>query len=391
MAARKFELPGIQDLSKEQEAARALPKEGQHLIVGGPGTGKSVLALLRSKRHHRNGDDYVFLVYNHLLHRASDQLFGGELNSDTWMAWFRRVFGDSTGRKVPLLPPQPNGFQKEDWAGIRKVTDTSSELSEILRPHLVIDEGQDMPQEFYEALISLGFENFFVVADQNQQISQDNSSRRQLQDSLALDLKDVIELKANYRNRYSVARLAQEFYTGDPASPPPSLPEGTSSRRTVPVLYSYHETDLEKVARIILQHADRDPSRLIGVMTPSNNVRERYVKALEDCDIQLDNPRHKIETSWTNNYPDVTFGKGGILVINAQSCKGLEFDTAILADVDTHYYSSSDPDATKRLFYVMVARAIDRVFLFERRNPHGRSRIDEILPKDQSILRREEL
>ena len=31
---RKFELPGIQDLSKEQETARALPREGQHLIVG---------------------------------------------------------------------------------------------------------------------------------------------------------------------------------------------------------------------------------------------------------------------------------------------------------------------------------------------------------------------
>ena len=36
-ATRKFELPGIQDLTKEQELIRALPKAGQHLIVGGPG------------------------------------------------------------------------------------------------------------------------------------------------------------------------------------------------------------------------------------------------------------------------------------------------------------------------------------------------------------------
>jgi DNA helicase-2/ATP-dependent DNA helicase PcrA len=49
MAKREFNLPGIQDLSKEQEDARALPKQGQHLIIGGPGTGKSVLALLRSR------------------------------------------------------------------------------------------------------------------------------------------------------------------------------------------------------------------------------------------------------------------------------------------------------------------------------------------------------
>ena len=63
-------LPPIQDLSKEQEAARALPKEGQHFIIGGPGTGKSVLALIRAGRHQRERDDYLFLVFNHLLDRG---------------------------------------------------------------------------------------------------------------------------------------------------------------------------------------------------------------------------------------------------------------------------------------------------------------------------------
>ena len=71
MAKREFNLPGIQDLSKEQEDARALPKQGQHLIIGGPGTGKSVLALLRSRRHQQDKDDYIFLVYNKLLNQAS--------------------------------------------------------------------------------------------------------------------------------------------------------------------------------------------------------------------------------------------------------------------------------------------------------------------------------
>ena len=68
MAKRRFELPGIQDLSKQQEAALALPKNGQHLIVGGPGTGKTVLALIRVLRHARDGDPHVFLVHHHLLH-----------------------------------------------------------------------------------------------------------------------------------------------------------------------------------------------------------------------------------------------------------------------------------------------------------------------------------
>ncbi|MDE0347301.1 MAG: hypothetical protein OXI66_16205, partial [Boseongicola sp.] len=98
MAKRKFELPGIQDLSKEQEAVRALPKEGQHLIVGGPGTGKSVVALIRARRHQREGDDYLFLVFNHLLNRASSQLFGKDIASETWDAWFRNRFQEVAGQ-----------------------------------------------------------------------------------------------------------------------------------------------------------------------------------------------------------------------------------------------------------------------------------------------------
>ena len=89
MAKRRFELPGIQDLSKEQEAARALPKEGQHLIVGGPGTGKSVLALIRARRHQRDGDDYLFLVFNHLSTAAA-------ANSSAKVSRARRGSGGST-------------------------------------------------------------------------------------------------------------------------------------------------------------------------------------------------------------------------------------------------------------------------------------------------------
>jgi len=48
VAKRAWALPDIQELSKEQERARLLPMAGCHLIVGGPGTGKSVLALLRT-------------------------------------------------------------------------------------------------------------------------------------------------------------------------------------------------------------------------------------------------------------------------------------------------------------------------------------------------------
>ena len=397
MAKRSFELPGIQDLGKEQEAARALPKEGQHLIIGGPGTGKSVLALLRCQRHRREQDDYLFLVFNHLLDQASGQLFDGKLVSRTWNGWFVGLFEQLTGQPAPRLKPKRlkskrgkyGWFREIDWAGVEEIVRNLPATAVDPRPYpyLVIDEGQDMPREFYRTLVDLGFDRFFVVADQNQQIRESNSSRKDIETCLAIDAGSVIELGTNYRNHYRVARLAREFRTGDPASPPPALP--LPAPGAAPLLYYYPEDTLAVVARGILRLADRDPRQLFGVIAPNNQVRERYVDALASVEVRLDNPRPAIQTYHGEKRTKVAFDEGGILVINAQACKGLEFDTVVLADIDEHWFRKEDPDALRRLFYVMVARAKERVIMFMKRG--GGREIEGILPGDAEVLRRREL
>lgn len=386
MAKRSFELPGIQDLGKDQEAARALPKEGQHLIIGGPGTGKSVLALLRAGRHQRERDDYLFLVFNHLLDRASGQLFGDGLESRTWIGWFLETFERLTNQPVPRSASEGKRFPEIDWDGVEEIIRELPKEESGPRPFLVIDEGQDMPPAFYTALAELGFDRFFVVADQNQQITDANSSRKDIQDRLDLDSDKVIELRQNYRNHYRVARLAREFHTGNPASPPPDLPAPAPG--VVPLLYYYDEGRIEVVARGILRLADRDPCQLIGVLAPNNRVRERYLEALRSAEVRLDNPRSAIATYHMGERSEVSFDEGGILVINAQACKGLEFDIVVLADIDEHLVRRNDPDVTRRLFYVMVARARERVFLFMKRGCGGE--IEKLLPTDPEVLRRKE-
>ncbi|WP_177419557.1 3'-5' exonuclease [endosymbiont of Lamellibrachia barhami] len=387
MAKRVFKLPGIQDLSKDQEDARALPKNGQHLIIGGPGTGKSVLALLRSRRHHQDKEDYIFLVYNKLLNQASRQLFGAKLESQQWQSWFMKLFFSLTEKQVPRLSAD-NGsnWEEIDWDGVLAVINDLGSLTERNLPFLVIDEGQDMPPQFYQALANLGFEKFYVVADQNQQIEPDkNSTRQEIQDSLAIDPNDVIELQHNYRNTYSIARLAREFYTGDPASPPPNLPKSKHSAKR-PILFESKHSQFQQLIGRILKMADLNQNRLIGIITPNNKVRKRYVNALMDVDVQLDNKRPRIETYQSGKHSELSFDEGGIMVINAQSCKGLEFDTVFLADINEHYLNPRMPDQKKRLFYVMVARAIDHVIMLKEAGKH--CPVEAILPKDPDVLER---
>jgi DNA helicase IV len=329
----------------------------------------------------------VFLVFNHLLERASRQYFGGSLEAQRWEMWFRATFKRITDRSVPRNAPSDNGYRKIDWDGVQGIIQNSPRQRKMLHPFLVIDEGQDMPPQFYNALIDLGFKHLFVVADQNQQIFEYNSSREQIQDCLAVDSADVFELRRNFRNRYPVARLARTFYTGDPASLPPEIP--AHDRSSAPVLYCYDGTTLSTVANYILSYAAQRHRHLIGIIAPNNTVRINYLQALRTAAMQLGSRRPRV-VSFAGKYrPNVSFDESGILVINAQACKGLEFDTVVLADIDEHYFRRTDAAITRRLFFVMVARAKYKVFMFMKRG--GRNDIESILPTDKNVLRRKEL
>jgi DNA helicase II / ATP-dependent DNA helicase PcrA len=392
MAKRKFELPGIHELSKEQERAIRLPMEGCHLIVGGPGTGKTVVTLLRLRRHLQQFQEHesLFLVFNRLLHEAARQLFGEGLKSSTWRRWFTRMYCEHVREPVPKLESDSD-FKPIDWQTvIDKITEKDISIQKG-KPFLFIDEGQDMPPRFYDALIRLGFENFYVVADQNQAITSENSSRQQLQDAFAIDSDRVIELTQNFRNALPVARLATALHPADPATPPLVLPKQSSSDEAALLIEYGPECRVvfEEVIERILKLADRDPRKLIGIITPNNLVREKYLNAIlqmtGSSDIKLDNGAPRVVTYAYGKESDHKFDEGGIFVINAQSCKGLEFDTVFIADIQAFNCHPGIQDEKRRLFYVMVARARERVFLLKEANQH--CPIDCILPSDTEIMK----
>jgi len=388
---RRFVLPGIQELTKDQDEALALPLEGQHLIVGGPGTGKSVVTLLRARRLAEQEQGYLFLVYNHLLDQSNQHLFGKPLVSKTWNKWFHHLWRKLFGQEIPTLDPVGNSkYRLIDWESVEdqiqsRSPDSPSETKEMV---LIIDEGQDMPKEFYGALISLGYENFYVAADQNQQLNPDHcSSREAIEVALGFDEDNppTLELKPNHRNTRPIALLAQHFCPDDPASPKPDLP-AIKPAAILPELWTYGTTGKPSLADIvtrILQLSDRYPRMLIGVITPDNKVRQKFLNALHGENPKLDNGKPPVQTFASGQQDTLDFGQGGIMVINAQSCKGLEFDIAILADIDQHQ-PKRNIHALQSCFYVMVARGRVQVILLRTGNICPV--VEKLLPTDPAIL-----
>lgn len=385
---RRFSLPGIHDLNKDQDEALALPVEGQHLIVGGPGTGKSVVALLRARRLAQNDRTYRTLVYNHLLDHSNRHLFGSDqaFAAKTWDSWFRDIYKYYFDAVPTHAPEKPGGYRSIDWEAVEQQVQSLDNIEDQSSRFLVVDEGQDMPPAFYRTLTHLGFENFYVAADQNQQIHPDKcSSRQDIENTLAIEPGDTLELKTNYRNTRPIALLAQHFYPADPASPRPDLPDLIPAA-TTPEFWTYGTANTATLAAIadnILQLSDRNPRKLIGIITPDNKVRTKFNDALFRANPKLDNDRPPIQTFVSGQRELPNFGQGGLMIINAQSCKGLEFDTAILADIDQHQ-PKRDPHALKARFYVMVARAREQVILLRTGNICPV--VDGLLPTDPTIL-----
>ena len=358
------------------------PKNGCFLVVGGPGTGKSVVALLRAMKFA--DDDYLFLTYNHVLSSSSKQLFTeDELKANTANSWFYKTYYERYERYVPE--------KKDRIPDYSRIADQYQK--ENIAEHdiqLIVDEAQDMEAGYYECLMELGFTNFFLLADQNQQITDEHSTRQELTDLLGLDATDVIELKTNHRNSTPIAVLAGHFYT-DKSSPPPELPERPSI--DTPTLYEYNRVD--SCVELILREADKDDTRLIGVIVASDTKREDYVKKLRNMDINRDNPKPLVSTYSNGSYSnkkevavDIDFSLGGIVVLNDKSVKGIEFDTVFIV-TDGLKVINNDRDLIKKRLYVMCSRAREKLVILK--SASLQSNVIDLFPQDENILVRSTL
>ena len=395
MAKRIFELPRQDQLTKEQRKILRLPAKGQYLIVGAPGTGKSVVALMRFKAL-RDDDKVHFLTFNHVLNHANkylvneDESFTYLVNEDdalsnnmhTAMSWIYDLQWQISGgtqdtfdeHKMPEIEPHVPDYE----ALIQRFSDSARRLNDY---SLIIDEGQDLPPGWYEAVEHLHLENFFVVADQNQQITDQNSSRHEIQICLGLESDDVIELKENWRNTTPIAAFCSYFYT-DKASPKPKIPNRPSA--DIPILYEYDM--LDKVKEQILKEYDFDPSKLIGVFVATDVKREDWVKRLQRDDKKRSNPPPVVSTYSSEKKGDVNidFGQGGIVVLNDKSVKGIEFDTVFI-QTDGFVNRTGSEEILKKRLYVMSSRAREKLYLFKSHIQN--SPLEEILPPEGEVFK----
>lgn len=336
-------LPAYEQLSEEQDRAIHLDTTRSYLITGPPGSGKTVVALHRSSQFRESGR---LIMYSKVLTgytgAASAEL---DLDPKTNLTFHRYMYGYWSSRFGGQIP-QIEQF-KHDWDRILERVLTDREVAPETN-HLVIDEGQDLPREFYLMLQRVATGGFTIFADENQQMHEDNSDLKTIRETCNLPENALITLRRNYRNTREIAMVAKAFYTGLPTGVP-ELPERRGELPTI-----RRDGNRDAVVKRIANHIRNHPDRTIGVLLPKKSqvvsMKNRLVASgVDPASIQY--------YSSSDKTPPPDIGAPGVKILAHASSKGLEFDSVFLPWIDEWGAYREPTPAAKTRMYVLTSRA----------------------------------
>jgi superfamily I DNA/RNA helicase len=338
------------DLTQAQrDCLDALPLTGNHLVSGPPGSGKSLLAAHRAVHLALTGRPTVLLSRSNLLRQLLSGTLdgfmvpGAPVESATVHSWILRRFGRDT------LRTEDGWF---DWTALtHRAADTLGE-TDASAPHLVIDEGQDLPPGFYR-LGRLAAASVTVFADECQRLTETNSTLAEITDALGRSTEHV-EVTGNHRNTREIASLAEFFRTGGPV---PDMPARNGS---LPAVRNY--AGVTALADDIAAMARAQPLHRVGVIVNSLRTAADLMRRLERAGLPHE-PQLYSSAASSGRYRDLDLARPGVVIVHRASAKGLDFDTVVIADTETD--SGTDPTAAslRMAYYVMITRARQRLVL----------------------------
>jgi superfamily I DNA/RNA helicase len=338
-------LPTWDELDDDQRNILDYDVDQSLFAVGPPGSGKTVLALGRAKMLADSGRSVALVTYNRMLRRLANLLNKSKAITQTMHSFVWRDFCGRTGEEPPREPSDPYLYA---WSTmLDKLHGHRS--SRPMLDHLVIDEGQDLPEAFFRYAHRHVARTLTVFADEDQAVGGRWTTLEEMRD--AANLGNPIMLQENYRNTPDVAMVAEHFHRGRlPAARP-----RRSSIREIPRLFrSVNMT--ESAQRIANWFQNRRGT--IGVVVRRNGTGTQIHAELSNL---LPGRRVDIYKSGETDEDSIDLLKDGVTVLNKESVKGQEFDTVFVLELEDFVPCLNDP--MHRAMYMLCARARDHLWL----------------------------
>ncbi len=344
---------------------------------------------------------------------------GGRWKPDEWRQWEQKkgvwmvdndvYFSDPEAfspwrlwHSPPVIENNPGSF---DWAAITTHVFEHEEFIDNEALDLgcfLIDEGQDFSPQFYKFLRIIAAVGkargekvrnplrCFVLADENQQITQENSTLQDIAENLGIKDENRYLLLDNFRNSREIAELARQFFADVGALP--KLPERRSEK---PVFMRVK--DHEQTARQIMIWIMNNPGKEAGILVFTEDTRTRIVDLLRDKIRQLVGRTITLQTySWKSrrqNRPEnLLFDvPDTVTVLNMQSCKGLEFDAVFIVKPYEAQIGLYGPDQFQMQMFVATSRAREWVCILDSGKEIASRNYYSLLPGEEFLDRSDPL
>lgn len=350
------------ELDQDQKRVVALPLDGNHLVIGPPGSGKTNLLVLRATYLYRaNVRDTVILTFGRVLREF---LASGSSNYDfasdkvqTYVRWAAGVLGEY-GIKID----DSRSFsdtRDSIRSGFEYLFESGKSITKF--DCILIDEAQDYTA-FEIAFISKIAKSVFAVGDDRQRIYQTDGALKELE-----GFCKVSTLSFHYRNGIRICRAADgilDQLDSDIGLETSSQYDEDAYPSTVADhggLSIDEQTDIA-ISEIATQ-LRAYPGEAIGVLCPRHEELDRVIALLEQSEISM---RIQIQ-----RHSDGYFGMSPerpIIVTTIHSAKGLEFRALHLLGMD---FIKKFKDAQKRLAFTAVTRAKTSLGIYHQKDLPG--------------------
>ena len=167
-----MKLPKLDDLIPEQTDVYIHAENKDLFVAGPPGSGKTTLAVLRGNYLRNHGLSVLLITRNRMLAALGRDLGDGTLDTSTMHSAVASAYYSRFKQNIP----KAWGPYDFDWN--KALATYAANKANPSYDHLVIDEGQNLPPEFFSWAKQYGGKTLTVFADEDQTTDSHRSSGR---------------------------------------------------------------------------------------------------------------------------------------------------------------------------------------------------------------------
>lgn len=343
-------LPTFNELLDEQKNVFLRNADDSILVVGPPGSGKTSTALWKAGILAGPGYEkkVVLITRNRLLAALATQISqdqgGKPVTSLTMVTFLTQDYGRRFRQYTPQWSPfdykWEQIFGEYEAAGVQPAID-----------HLIVDEGQNLPLQFFVWARRFMAHAMSVFADEDQTTDGNGSQVAQL---MQAGFTEVLPLTINHRNTQEIADLVEHFHVNRTV---PHLPAKRGRSNDTPRVLKVASWE-ELAHAIATRWRNRGGSVGAIVYLTADVIRlQELIQALLP-DARVDCYTHNADPGAEDA---IRMREPGVTVISGESATGLEFETVFLHDL-SRSLPRTIPLNDRRL-YMLCARARDTLVL----------------------------